>query len=30
MFQRIDALSGELVHRYREGEADIEGLLADE
>jgi hypothetical protein len=30
LFQRIDALSAELVHRYREGEADIEGLLADE
>jgi hypothetical protein len=30
LFQRIDALSAELVHRYREGEADIEGLLADD
>jgi len=30
LFTRIDALSAELVHRYREGEADIEGLLADE
>ena len=30
LFTRIDALSAELVRRYREGEADIEGLLADE
>ncbi len=30
LFGRIDALSAELVRRYREGEADIEGLLADE
>lgn len=30
LFVRIDALSAELVRRYREGEADIEGLLADE
>jgi hypothetical protein len=30
LFARIDALSAELVRRYREGEADIEGLLADE
>lgn len=30
LFQRIDALSAELVHRYREGEADIEGLLGPE
>jgi hypothetical protein len=30
LFNRIDALSAELVRRYREGEADIEGLMADE
>ena len=30
LFVRIDTLSAELVRRYREGEADIEGLLADE
>jgi hypothetical protein len=30
LFTRIDALSAELVRRYREGEADIEGLLADD
>ncbi len=30
LFVRIDALSAELVRRYREGEADIDGLLADE
>ena len=30
LFARIDALSAELVRRYREGEADIEGLLSDE
>lgn len=30
LFGRIDALSAELVRRYREGEADVEGLLADE
>jgi hypothetical protein len=30
LFGRIDALSAELVRRYREGEADIEGLLADD
>ncbi|TPW14029.1 MAG: hypothetical protein FD127_1663 [Acidimicrobiaceae bacterium] len=30
LFGRIDALSGELVRRYREGEADVEGLLADD
>jgi hypothetical protein len=30
LFGRIDALSAELVRRYREGEADIEGLMADE
>jgi len=29
LFARIDALSAELVRRYREGEADIDGLLAD-
>lgn len=29
LFARLDALSAELVHRYREGEADIEGLLGD-
>lgn len=28
LFTRIDALSAELVRRYREGEADVEGLLA--
>lgn len=30
LFGRIDALSGELVRRYREGEADVDGLLGDE
>lgn len=30
LFGRIDTLSAELVRRYREGEADVEGLLADE
>jgi hypothetical protein len=30
LFGRIDSLSAELVRRYREGEADVEGLLADE
>ncbi len=30
LFGRLDALSAELVRRYREGEADVEGLLADE
>jgi hypothetical protein len=30
LFERIDALSAELVRRYREGEADVDVLLADE
>ena len=30
LFTRIDALSAELVRRYRDGEADVDGLLADE
>ena len=30
LFGRLDALSAELVRRDREGEADIESLLADE
>lgn len=30
LFTRIDALSAELVRRYRDGEADVTGLLADE
>lgn len=30
LFSRIDALSAELVRRYRDGEADVEGLLADD
>ncbi len=30
LFARIDGLSAELVRRYREGEADVEGLLADD
>lgn len=30
LFGRIDALSAELVRRYRDGEADVDGLLADE
>lgn len=30
LFGRIDTLSAELVRRYREGEADVEGLLNDE
>jgi hypothetical protein len=30
LFGRIDALSAELVRRYREGEADVDGLLADD
>ncbi|MEN9507383.1 MAG: hypothetical protein RI958_3309 [Actinomycetota bacterium] len=30
LFGRIDALSAELVRRYRDGEADIDGLLADD
>jgi hypothetical protein len=29
LFHRIDALSAELVRRYRDGEADVDGLLAD-
>jgi len=29
LFGRIDALSAELVRRYRDGEADVDGLLAD-
>jgi hypothetical protein len=29
LFARIDALSAELVRRYRDGEADVDGLLAD-
>lgn len=28
LFGRIDELSAELVRRYRDGEADVEGLLA--
>lgn len=28
-FDRLDALSAELVRRYREGEADVDSLLAD-
>ena len=28
LFARIDALSAELVRRYRDGEADVDGLLA--
>ena len=28
LFARIDGLSEELVRRYRDGEADVEGLLA--
>lgn len=28
-FDRLDALSAELVRRYREGEASVEGLLGD-
>jgi hypothetical protein len=28
LFTQIDALSAELVRRYRDGEADVEGLLA--
>lgn len=28
LFTRIDELSAELVRRYRDGEADVEGLLA--
>ncbi len=30
LFVRIDALSAELVRRYRDGEADVDGLLADD
>jgi hypothetical protein len=30
LFARIDALSNELVRRYRDGEADVDGLLADD
>lgn len=30
LFGRIDSLSAELVRRYRDGEADIDGLLADD
>lgn len=30
LFTRIDALSAELVRRYRDGEADVDGLLADD
>ena len=30
LFARIDALSAELVRRYRDGEADVDGLLADD
>lgn len=30
LFGRIDALSAELVRRYRDGEADVDGLLDDE
>jgi hypothetical protein len=29
LFTRIDALSAELVRRYRDGEADVDGLLVD-
>lgn len=29
LFARIDALSAELVRRYRDGEADVAGLLDD-
>ena len=29
LFARIDALSAELVRRYRDGEANVEGLLVD-
>ena len=28
LFTRIDQLSAELVRRYRDGEADVDGLLA--
>jgi hypothetical protein len=30
LFGRIDALSAELVRRYRDGEADVDGLLSDD
>lgn len=30
LFARIDALSAELVRRYRDGEADVDGLLSDD
>lgn len=30
LFTRIDALSAELVRRYRDGEADVDGLLAQD
>jgi hypothetical protein len=30
LFSRIDALSAELVRRYRDGEADVDGLLGDD
>jgi len=30
LFDRLDALSAELVRRYRDGEASVDGLLADE
>ena len=30
LFGRIDALSAELVRRYRDGEASVDGLLSDE
>ena len=30
LFTRSDVLSAELVRRYRDGEADVDGLLADE
>ena len=30
LFVRIDALSAELVRRYRDGEADVDGLLAED
>lgn len=29
LFNRLDALSAELVRRYRDGEASVDGLLAD-
>ena len=29
IFAQIDALSAELVRRYRDGEADVDGLLAE-